>query len=349
MKVNDIRPDDVMAGQQAAMQADIDWLAARRDRFVKVSCPACGADDCDTLYEKYGMSHVGCRACGTQYVNPRPDAATLRAFYASSANYAYWAKHVYPASKAARREKIFRPRAEIVVRVARERGVCHGVLLEVGAAYGLFCDEIRKTGVFARIIGIEPTPDLAHVCRGLGIETIESSYEDARIDSPVDVVVNFEVIEHLFAPAAFARWCHGVLKPGGYLVLTCPNIAGFETILLGRASTAVDHQHLNLFTPDSLTRLVRRCGFEAVEVTTPGRLDVELVQRGLADGRVTDEDLGPLWTRLLRCEDDTVHERLQLIVQDAKLSSNMMLVARRPLPGEPPTGGVALPEGIPGV
>ena len=123
MKVADIRPDSVMAGQAPALQKDIDWLAARRESFVHVPCPACGGDAPEPLYEKYRMAHVRCPDCATQYATPRPDAETLGDFYATSANYEFWAKHVFPVTSAARRVQIFRPRAEAVARLARAAGV----------------------------------------------------------------------------------------------------------------------------------------------------------------------------------------------------------------------------------
>lgn len=329
MKVADIRPDSVMAGQAPALQKDIDWLAARRESFVHVPCPACGGDATEPLYEKYRMTHVRCPDCATQYVTPRPDAETLGDFYATSANYEFWAKHVFPVTSAARRVQIFRPRAEAVARLAGAAGVSDGTLVEVGAAHGLFCDEASKLGLFSRVIGIEPTPHLADACREIGIETIESTYEKARLDTRADIVASFEVIEHLFDPGAFLRWCHAALKPGGHVLLTCPNIAGFETLILGRESGAVDHEHLNLFTPESLARLAGRSGFTDVRVTTPGRLDVELVQRALDEGAVTRETVGEAMCRLVEAESD-LQDRLQALIQDARLSSNMMMTARKP-------------------
>ncbi len=330
MKVDEIRPDEVMVGQAAAMNQDVDWLAARRSRFVEVHCPACGKRDFEPLYEKYGMVQVRCRNCATQYANPRPDAETLRAFYATSANYAYWAKHVFPASGDARREKIFRPRAEIVRRLVESHGLVSGTLVEVGAAYGLFCDEIRRLDLFDRVIAIEPTPNLADICRGMGIETIESSFEAVTMETAADFIASFEVIEHLFDPSGFLAWCHRTLGAGGHLLLTCPNIEGFETIVLGRGSGAVDHEHVNLFTPRSLSLLLERQGFEVVEATTPGELDVELVQRAIAEGTIDAADLGPF---LVRCIENGRAGPFQEFLRRAGLSSNMMVLARKPPKG----------------
>ncbi len=327
VKVNDIRPDDVMAGQALAVRDDIEWLAARRGRFVAVACPACGESSGAFLYEKCDLRHERCPGCATQYVNPRPDADLLREFYVRSTNYAYWAKHVFPASAEARRERIFKPRADQVARVLAGREKAGGVLLEVGAAYGFFCEEMRARGLFDRIVAIEPTPDLAGICREKGFETIERSYDRTTPDFAADVIAAFEVIEHLFDPGRFVAWCAAHLVPGGRVIITCPNIAGFEPMMLGREASAVDNEHLNLFTPDSITRLFVRHGFTVDEVTTPGVLDADLVRRGLESGAVDAAALGPF---VQACLDERRMEAFQAFVTSSGLSGNMMVVARKP-------------------
>jgi len=329
MKINQIRPDDLMAGQAAAMQKDLDWLAARKESFVDVPCPVCGTIARRPLYEKFGLDHNLCEECGTQYVSPRPTAEILGAFYAGSENYRYWAKHIFPASREARRTGIFQPRAAIVADLMRRHGLAGGALVEVGAAHALFCDEIRKLDLFDRLVAIEPTPDMAAECRELGFETIEAPWENVSLDTPVQVVAAFEVIEHLFDPGAFLHWCHANLVADGYVLFTCPNIAGFETILLGKASGAVDHEHINLFTPQSLCRLIQSCGFDVVECSTPGELDVELVRRGLETGDVEATSLGPVLAQLVTHPDAEVAHNLQNLLKLACLSSNMMVLARK--------------------
>ncbi|MET4697232.1 2-polyprenyl-6-hydroxyphenyl methylase/3-demethylubiquinone-9 3-methyltransferase [Constrictibacter sp. MBR-5] len=330
MKVADIRPDALMEGQQAAMQRDIAMLQARRAEFVETPCPACGDDAGAPLYEKYGMTHRRCAACATQYVSPRPSPAVLRDFYRGSENYAYFARHIFPASAEQRRERLFRPRAAMVADLARASGMDRPALVEVGAGYGLFCEEVRATGVFGRIVGVEPTPDLAGICRDKGIEVIESAVEEIDAVEPFDILAAFEVIEHLFDPAAFLTACRQLVRPGGRILLTCPNIQGFDTILLGSASSAVDHEHLNYFNPDSMALLLRRAGFEDIEVTTPGRLDVDLVRRALAEGTVAPAQLGPFLAHLLDRNDAGTDTLLQDFLRRARLSSNLQAVARLP-------------------
>lgn len=329
MKVDDIRPDALLPGQQQAIAEDIAMLMSWRERFVEVPCPACGSPAATLAFRRHGLNYHRCSACGTQYVSPRPTPSLLAEFYARSRNYAYWAEHIYPASAEIRRTKIFAPRARMIAELWAHHSGGRGVCLEVGAGYGIFCEELGKLGIFERVVGIEPSPDLAERCRSLGIEIIEAPFEE--IDQPgiADLVASFEVIEHLFDASAFVAWTHRCLRPGGVLVLTCPNIAGFDTLLLGPDAVAVDHQHMNYFTPTTLRLLLERHGFRDIVVTTPGQLDVDLVRRAWRAGKIDAARLGPFLSFLVEREDAVRDAAFQSFLQTAGLSSNMMAVARR--------------------
>ena len=73
----------------------------------------------------------------------------------------------------------------------------------------------------------------------------------------------------------------------GFLILSCPNGAGFEIDILGKESGSVDHEHLNYFNPTSLCHLLENLGFEILEVQTPGVLDAELVRKAVLSGKIS--------------------------------------------------------------
>ncbi len=306
-----------MAEQARRYAADVAWLLDRRDRFVTVGCPACDATESTPQWRKYELDYRRCAECATVYVSPRPDPELLDEYYRSSTNYEYWNTVVFPASETARRERIFRPRAERVLGYART-----GTLVDVGAGYGTFCEEAARLGAFERVIALEPEPHLAETCRAKGLEVIESPVEQAEFSA--DVITSFEVIEHLFSPRAFVERCAEVLRPGGLLILTCPNVRGFDVEMLGELSATVDAEHLNYFHPASLGALLERCGFEVVEAVTPGRLDAELVRK-----RADELTLEPFLHRVLVDEWDRLGEPFQDFLAAHGLSSNMWLVASR--------------------
>lgn len=177
----------------------------------------------------------------------------MASYYANSENYAYWAQHIFPASEAVRREKIHKPWLERIIGYCDRHGIARGTLVEVGPGFGTFAALAGASGAFGRVLAVEPTPEMARACRDRGVRVIETRIEEIGDElGVVDVLVSFEVIEHLFAPRLFLEQCARLLRPGGLLVLSCPNGRGFDVALLGSKALAVDAEHVNLLNPGSL-------------------------------------------------------------------------------------------------
>ncbi len=323
----DIRPWGTAAERQRRYERDVSRLLERRVEFVDVPCPACGVDEASVRFVKYTLTYRQCRECDTLFISPRPSGAVLLDYYAESEAYAYWNDVVFPSSEEIRREHICRPRVDRLLELCRIRGVRTNVLVEVGAGFGTFCEEVRSRSVFNRVVAVEPAPSLAETCRRRGLEVIESRLEDCSPNHRADVVVCFELIEHVFDPMAFLERCRRLLTPEGVLVLTCPNAKGFDIELMGPISPSVDAEHLNYFHPDSLAMLLGRSGFKLIESATPGQLDAEIVRNRVLAGefKLTDGFL----RRVLLDEWERLGRPFQAFLSNHGLSSHMWVVAAR--------------------
>ena len=329
MNEEEIRPQQIISRQKQYIDKDIKYLLSRKKDFVSVPCVACGLNSAIPAFTKFNLSYVECSECETIYINPRPTPEILHDFYVNSENYKFWNEYIFPATEESRREKIFKPRVSRLIDICKRYQISMGTILEVGAGYGTFCQEINRVSAFKHVIAVEPTPNLANTCRMRGINVIESPIELVNLDElSIDVVASFEVIEHLFSPLDFLKNCARILRKCGLLVVSCPNIKGFDTMLLREKAISVDHEHLNYFSPSSSEILMKRVGLSVIEVLTPGKLDAELVRKEYLKGSI--ELTGqPFWDYVLIQEWERLKEPLQEFLANNLLSSHLWIVARK--------------------
>ena len=87
-------------------------------------------------------------------------------------------------------------------------------------------DEIRIAGIGQEHVAIEPTPDSITMCKKKGLGTFEGVASEAACDRSLqgsaDLVVSFEVIEHLTSPKEFVSDLAILAKPGGLILFTGP-------------------------------------------------------------------------------------------------------------------------------
>lgn len=324
----DIRPKELMKQKESFLRDDIDFLLARKDRWLDVDCPACQSGESSLFGEKHGFTFRECLGCFSVFTSPRPNSDLLGEFYNSSSNYRFWNDHIFPATEEVRKNQIFKPRVEKVIDELENMGFENYALLEVGAAYGWFCEILQDSGKASRVIAVEPGESLARTCVAKGIETINLPIEDVSMSESVDVVAAFEVIEHLFSPESFVRHMSRLLRPGGAIFMSCPSLYGFDASLLGTESSVFQHEHLNYFHPQSMRKLLERCGFDSIVVSTPGELDVNIVDVFLQENEEALER-NEFVRNILRNGSDELKRDLQSFLAKHGLSSHMWVSARK--------------------
>jgi SAM-dependent methyltransferase len=329
MKEADIRPQPLLDEFFRRLKNDADRLAAKRPEFVAIACPFCGANEARSAFEKDGFPYAECGACASLFASPRPTAEALAEYARTSEAVEYWSTHFYRQTADARRAQMFRPRAVLAADLVRRQLVkSQGRFADVGAGYGLFLEEVRALEAFGEIIGIEPDPRLAAICRNAGVTVVEQPIEDIGPGQlAVDLATAFEVLEHVSDPLTFLRACASVLAPGGVLLFTTLTVSGFDIQVLWEHSRSVSPpQHLNFGSVTGMERLIARAGLEVISVTTPGRLDVDIVRnRILAEPSLAV----PRFAKTVACADEEVREEFQQFLSENRLSSHIQCLARR--------------------
>ena len=112
-------------------------------------------------------------------------------------------------------------------------------------------------------------------------------------------------------------------------MLSCPNVLGFDVRMLGTSSNTIDHEHVNYFHPGSLRHLLLVSGLIVIEVTTPGKLDADLVRKAALGGQL-DISRQPFLKHVLIDEWERLGTSFQQFLAEQRISSHMWAVARRP-------------------
>jgi len=325
MKEADIRPDELVAKNLELYKADVKRMMRRSGEFVGVPCPACGSRDATNTYRKDGFNYVTCTTCDTLYITPRPTLEMLMDFYKNAESIKQWSEELYPATEDIRKAEIITPRVWEVINLSSRYKTSRGALVDIGAGFGTFCMVMDQTDAFDNVIAVEPSHELASACARKGIPVIEESVEELDLTG-ANVITAFELIEHLFSPAYFLAACHKALVKDGLLILTTPNIKGFDLLVLGERSENIGGpNHLNYFHPTSLQSLLEDCGFEVLEWSTPGKLDAGIIAKKIQDGEF---DGGP-FLRFVLSDGWPGPEQFQEWLVQNRLSSHMMMVARK--------------------
>jgi SAM-dependent methyltransferase len=250
------------------------------DPRLAVSCVGCGGHTTTPAFDKSGFAYVVCDACATLFQSPRPSIAAFEAFYRESKSSRYWADVFYPAVAEVRREAMFVPRVERLAGLCADRGIQVDRLIDVGAGYGIFLEEWRRRFPQTHAVAIEPSSSLAAACRQKGFEVVEDIVENVEGHTgSADLVVCFEVLEHVYDPAAFVRSLARLARPGGYVFVSTLGIDGFDMqVLWEKAAQISPPHHINFLSVSGFHRLFERAGLMETSVTTPGVLDVDIVR-----------------------------------------------------------------------
>ena len=147
------------------------------------------------------------------------------------------------------------------------RLVGRSAAVDVGAGSGPLLPWLNKSG-FSPVIGIEPSraaieaapPAIRPMLR-------EGMFSPALLtDVRPSLLCSFMTLEHLADPGGFLGAAYELLEPGGMLAVIVHNWRAPLNRLLGLRSPIIDVEHLQLFSPQSVSTLLARTGFVSIDL-----------------------------------------------------------------------------------
>lgn len=329
MKEEEIRPKAIFEEYLRLAQADAVFYFSDVER-ISGRCPACDAAG-QFAFRKHGFDYECCETCKTLFVNPRPMAEAFSRYYTESPSSKFWASTFYKETAEARREKLWKPKAALIA-AKISRYAPDGVqprVIDIGGGYGIFAEEIQGLTSLAPVV-IEPGPQLAAICREKGLPVVEKFLEEVvTSDLPEGsrTFVSFELFEHLHNPAIFLAALSNLMSDGDLFIFTTLSGRGVDILAQWQNSNAVTPpHHLNFLNPKSVRMLLNRIGLQTLEVTTPGKLDLDILANGIAG--VEDR----FWQTFIAHASDEDRRRWQELIASTGWSSHMMVVCRKSVP-----------------
>ena len=239
MKEEEIRPQKIFDEYLRLAKEDTETYFSDVEK-VAGSCPACGTVG-EYAFVKHGFTYEACPNCQTLFVNPRPIAAAFSQYYTDSPSSKYWASTFYKETAVARREKLWKPKARMILDTLAKYSASNHTLVDIGGGLGLFAEEIRSVSNKTPVV-IEPGPHLAAACRERSLPVVEKFLEDVQsedLPNGPKAFVSFELFEHLHDPAEFMRQLWGLMASGDVFIFTTLSGTGVDIQALWEDSKSV--------------------------------------------------------------------------------------------------------------
>lgn len=221
-------------------------------------CDLCGSSEQTLLFTKEGFRHVRCTSCGLVFVNPRL-AGHLEQQQTSGTG-----SMGEDSLTDAQRRRFQKQLADLEPFRQLSR------LLEIGPGRGWFLSEAAAAGWETWAVEINRDA-LRHVQGNPAHKIMVESAEAFKMpgQTTVDVARIWDVIEHLQSPRQAMSRMHRSLRSGGLLVLATTNFASLSRWVNGPEWVYLNGaDHIVLFEPSTITRLLQDVGFEDIRIRT---------------------------------------------------------------------------------
>lgn len=275
-------------------------------KLEHTDCTLCGKNNTELLIEvksKYTPDDiykmVRCKHCDLVYVNPRIHHKDLRVAYRDDANALEYYANLWD-SREKYASEVFYKTIDYYYKDPRRDSI-----IDIGAGTGAMLEPAVKNG-FKNIYGTEINKYVVEYANKTHPEfklfpiDICSPGEMECLPKNFDVVITHHTLEHVWDAMAALVNINNLLKPGGLLIASVPNmsshLANFAAYNEDKISELFDPTaHVYQFTEITLAKLAAKAGFIIIALNPP-LMKVKLKSKlksllGYLRLRITDEEV----------------------------------------------------------
>lgn len=281
------------------------------DNKEKPTCPVCKKNDGHRFYEKWNVVYNRCNSCKSIYAVC--DENTVKEYINNDELLKLRNDKEYQSKVSKDRNDTWRDFIEWVqVRAYRFMKRNKDLsIVDIGNRFEGYTRVIKESSL-------------------TGKYELRDSFLDSSVnsisDGEADIVLYLDQMQKEINPSDKLQEIKNSLKDDGILILNTRAGSGFDIITLKEENEKIyPYEHVMLPSFKGLITLLEQNGYEVLEITTPGVLDVKYVMQSLDKLNGCEE-----FVKYLLEESDTVIlQEFQRFLQKGGLSSFVCVIARK--------------------
>lgn len=307
-----VKPLDGLLNYRAfCLAATRKALAGRTHRLERSWSSAVRLEPCGALE---GLAYVRDPEHGGLFLADRPEPAPWGRLLSEVNRHRHSPAAFHAGLTQSRVDHVYAPKLEWIEDALRLQEIPQTSIMEVVTAPSDFTEFLTESRSFSEVLTVDETE-------------LATDRADGSGGPQVGAAVLLESLDRALDPAALLRGVVNRVEEGGLVFVTALVSSGFDMTVLGlRNLYLTPPDRANCFSLHGLTALLRQSGLSPLEVSTPGVLDVEIVQ-----AHVQHDPSVPLsaFERQLVDADGETHEVFQTFLQQRGLSSFARIVTRK--------------------
>lgn len=325
LRLSDVRPTGISGRYLELRREETHQLLENPDVCWQGRKFPGAKDQFTSIFVADGLCYHMSEDCGSLFASPVPSQDVLDKLHREGAANAFRREHFARQFSEKQRQSVNAP----FVRWLRE--LIEGNLLEK-PDFAMVGDD--DTGALNSIEEKLDMSSLTAIGRISGQPTSENvnnvAIEDAP-DAAFDIVLDNGSLERVAEPCKRIDLWMRILRPGGFLAFTTNTASGLEYRLLGpNAPSFAPLDRLTLYSMPGLRKALESRGFHVVEMSTPGRVDVELLSNYFEEN--AKDDQLKFWPHALKFASAEMKADLQNFLQRHRLCSFARVVVQKPKP-----------------
>ncbi len=311
LESSEIKPSAGLKDYLKKLEADVREYFLNRVQNT-AACPSCKSPKSSKPVTKLGINYLTCDSCLTIFASERPSQEEIARFFTKSVSREFWLREIWKTSESARLHKIVEPTIDWI----RSHFSSKYSFAELNPSHPGFLQSWN--GAITAVAPHMPSNFLPNKNeKVVGLDTTEQ----------FDAIGMFDALDRAYSPRETLQWAHSHLNPKGFCFITGILSTGLDTLVQGaRSNSIIPPDRFNSFSYEGLVELAENVGFEIVEFSTPGALDVENLSRALASQPSSNDFLN--YALNVR-KSETLKLEFQEFLQKNQLSSRARLALRK--------------------